>query len=77
MLERKIDAFREKLGFTGEPLMLHRYDSLSLLNQAVFTKDRPRSRLAKEYRDLVDEIVGRNLEDKDGALRYNRASRAA
>lgn len=70
VLERKIDAFREKLGFTGEPLMLHRYDSLSLLNQAVFTKDRPRSRLAKEYRDLVDEIVGRNLEDKDGALRY-------
>ena len=72
VLERKIDAFREKLGFTGEPLMLHRYDSLSLLNQAVFTKDRPRSRLAKEYRDLVDEIVGRNLGDRDAALDYIR-----
>ena len=70
VLERKIDAFRERLGFTDEPLMLHRYDSLSLLNQVVFTKERPRSRLASEYRDLVDEIVGRNLKDKDGALKY-------
>ena len=70
VLEKKIDSFREKLGFTGDPLMLHRYDSLSLLNQVVFTKERPRSRLASEYRQLVDEIVGRNSKDRDGALKY-------
>ena len=75
VLERKIDSFRQKLGFTGEPRMLHRYDSLSLLNQVVFTKERPRSRLAREYRDLVDEIVGRNLGDRDGALEYVRQAR--
>lgn len=75
VLERKIDSFREKLGFTGEPRMLHRYDSLSLLNQVVFTKERPRSRLAREYRDLVNEIVGRNLGDRDGALEYVRQAR--
>ena len=28
-------------------MIVHRYDSLSLLNQVVFTKDRPRSRLAR------------------------------
>ena len=75
VLEKKIDSFREKLGFTGDPLMLHRYDSLSLLNQVVFTKERPRSRLAREYRDLVDDIVGRNLGDRDGALEYVRQAR--
>ena len=72
VLERKIDAFREKLGFGGEPLVLHRYDSLSLLNQVIFARDRPRSRLAKEYREVVEEIVRRNLADRDGALHYVR-----
>ena len=75
VLERKIDSFRKKLGFTGDPLMLHRYDSLSLLNQVVFTKERPGSRLAREYRDLVDDIVGCNLGDRDGALEYVRQAR--
>ena len=70
ILRAKIDAFREQLGFRGEPLIVHRYDSLSLLNQVVFAKDRPRSRLAREYGRLVREIVGRNLEDRDGALDY-------
>ena len=72
ILRAKIDAFREQLGFRGPPLIVHRYDSLSLLNQVVFTKDRPRSRLAREYGRLVREIVGRNLEDRDGALDYVR-----
>lgn len=72
ILENKIDAFRQRLGFTHEPAVVHRYDSLSLLNQLVFTKDRPKSRLAKEYRDVVREIVARNLEDRDGALDYIR-----
>ena len=76
ILEEKIDAFREQLGFKGEPMIVHRYDSLSLLSQVVFTKDRPRSRLAREYVALVDEIVRRNLKDRDGALEYvNRLRR--
>lgn len=70
VLEKKIEAFRERLGFAGEPLIVHRYDSLSLLNQVVFTKERPKSRLAKEYCDLLQDIVRRNLADKDGALEY-------
>ena len=70
ILEAKIDAFRDGLGFRGKPLVVHRYDSLSLLNQVVFTKDRPRSRLANEYRRIVRGIVSRNLEDRDGALDY-------
>lgn len=78
ILDRKIGAFRKKLGFEGDPLVVHRYDSLSLLNQVVFTKDRPRSRLASEYKQIVEEVVRRNLRDRDGALSYlKRTSRFA
>ena len=72
ILEGKIAAFQKHLGFKREPMVVHRYDSLSLLNQMVFTKDRPKSRLAKEYREVVQEIVRRNLADRDTALDYIR-----
>ena len=72
ILESKIDEFQERLGFRREPMIVHRYDSLSLLNQVVFAKDRPRSRLAKEYGEIVREISARNWEDRDGALEYIR-----
>ena len=74
ILESKIEAFQEKLGFSREPMIVHRYDSLSLLNQVVFSKDRPRSRLAQEYREIVREISARNWKDRDGALEYIRRS---
>ena len=76
ILENKIRAFQEQLGFRREPMVVHRYDSLSLLNQVVFAKDRPRSRLAHEYAEIVQEIASRNWADRDGALDYiRRASR--
>ena len=55
ILEKEIQAFRNQLGLKTDPLIVHRYDSLSLLNQMVFTRDRPKSRLAKEYCAVVDE----------------------
>ncbi len=77
ILEKKIQAFRNELALTCDPLIVHRYDSLSLLNQAVFTGVRPKSRLAREYCAVVDQIVGRNLDDRDGALSYlERTSRS-
>ncbi len=78
ILDRKIAAFQKKLAFESDPLIIHRYNSLSLLNQVVFTKDRPSSRLAGEYRQVVKDIVRRNLRDREGALDYLRsAARAA
>ena len=74
ILKKKIDAFQVRLGFRREPMVIHRYDSLSLLNQVVFAKDRPRSRLAKEYEEIVREISSRNWQDRDGALEYIRRS---
>ena len=72
ILEGKINSFQHQLGFRREPIVIHRYDSLSLLNQVVFAKDRPRSRLAKEYGRIVQEISVRNWQDRDGALEYIR-----
>ena len=76
ILENKIAAFQDQLGFLRKPMIVHRYDSLSLLNQVVFVKDRPRSRLANEYDRIVQEISTRNSNDRDGALEYiGRANR--
>ena len=76
ILESKIEAFQGQLEFLREPMIVHRYDSLSLLNQIVFVKDRPRSRLANEYNEIVQEISARNWNDRNGALEYiRRASR--
>ena len=70
ILEVNIASFQRDLGFNGEPMVIHRYDSLSLLNQVVFTKERPKSRLSREYRSVTAEIMRLNAEDREGALEY-------
>ena len=69
ILEKSISSFKRELDF-HDLRIIHRYDSLSLLNQVVFTKDRPRSRLAKEYRFVIKEIMRYNPQDRDGVLDY-------
>ncbi len=58
-----------------ELMTIHRYDSLQLIQQSVFTQERPNSRLAHEYRRLARRIVQGNLESKEGALYYLEALR--
>lgn len=70
ILQRMLARFTAELGMEGEPQVIHRYDSLSLLNQVVFTRDRPKSRLSQEYGGVVDLIVRANIEDEEGALHY-------
>ena len=75
ILRRMLERFKDDLGFELEPQVIYRYDSLSPLNQVVFTRDRPKSRLAKEYCGVVDQIIRANIEDKDGALHYIEQAR--
>lgn len=75
ILIRMKERFQQELAFDDEPLVVYRYDSLSLLNQTVFALERPRSRLASEYARLADRIVGGNLADPDGAKQFIRARR--
>lgn len=71
VLQRQLEAFRDGIGsFGDEPLIVHRYNNLALLNQVVFTKERPRTRLSAEYRQVVNEILKGNLKDREGALAY-------
>ena len=72
ILMRMKDRFQEDLHFTDEPLVVHRYETLSLLNQVVFAKERPRSRLAREYAQIAQRILTGNLADREGALHYIR-----
>lgn len=73
ILTKILDSFKEDLGLEEDPMIIHRYQSLELLNQSIFTKDRPNSRLAEEYRELVEAIRFNNLGDRDCAIRYLRS----
>jgi len=58
------------LGCSSETVRIHNYPSLNLLDQAIFTLDRPKTSLSREYRDLVSAIQRLNPEDRDGALNW-------
>ena len=68
ILEERIARFRSTLGYDAPTATIHHYSNLILLNQCIFTKDRPASRLTREYLQLASEIVKNNLEDRDAAL---------
>ena len=69
ILQDRIQEFSRALGY--ETLSrIHSYPSLALLNQTIFTLERTRSRLAKEYRQLKDRIVDENGEDAEGVVRF-------
>lgn len=70
ILSERLAEFSDKLGYKNLDAEIHSYNSLALLNQVVFTKERPNTRLAQEYRELCDVIVSRNMEDRVGALGY-------
>jgi hypothetical protein len=67
ILTDRRNEFERKLGFK-RVLTIHHYNSLALLNQTIFCEDRPRSRLAEEYRQFAHEIIRQNPGDKEGAL---------
>jgi tetratricopeptide (TPR) repeat protein len=66
----EIAQFERTLDFEYPTAIIHHYDSLALLEQVTFVRERPRSRLAKEYKDLTSAIVRKNLEDREGALSF-------
>ncbi len=71
ILRRCVEEFDTELDIGGRPdAVIHRSESATLFNQAVFVLDRPRSRLAREYRRLVGKLIMHNPADRDGALRF-------
>jgi len=70
VLRRRLQAFHKELGIDRMAAVIHRYESVMLFNQAIFVLDRPRSRLAREYRRLARTLLTENPADREGALRF-------
>jgi hypothetical protein len=70
VLRRRLKLFEEELSIDGLDAVIHRYESAMLFNQAVFVLERPKSRLAGEYKRLVRKLIASNPADRDGALLF-------
>jgi MinD-like ATPase involved in chromosome partitioning or flagellar assembly len=69
ILSARLERSRDMLKYKQDDCkVVHHYNSLSLLNQQIFVTERPKSKLTREYRDLVNAIMTANLEDPEGAL---------
>ena len=69
ILARHLKQAKARLHFDRPAATVHRYESLSLLENEIFVLRRRRTRLAKEYRQLATIATSKNLEDRDVALR--------
>lgn len=76
ILKNQMLSAEKRLKYTEAASIVHRYDSLALLEQAVFVDIRPKSRLAEEYRVLTSAVIQGNIEDKEGALSELREIRS-
>lgn len=75
LLRRQVKKFTNELGMTRpiprlKRLVIHRQESLEMLEQPVFVLQRPRSRLSREYRRLTRSIIMDNPVDPEGALLF-------
>ncbi len=68
ILKDRLNEFRTSLEYEEIDGIIHHYDSLSLLKQTVFTLERPRTKLAREYRRLTDRVIAANLADRKVVL---------
>ncbi len=71
VLEETLSDFGAELQYSELAATIHHYPSLALLNQEIFTRDRPKSRLAGEYSQIVTAIRKNNPEDKEGVFRQS------
>jgi MinD-like ATPase involved in chromosome partitioning or flagellar assembly len=70
ILRRRLRAFLGRLRIRWLSGIIRRYENLELLDQSIFTLDRPRTRLARSYRQLARTLRIGNLSDRDGVLQF-------
>lgn len=75
ILSGKLEFAKQMLGYDNPAAIIHHYNSLSLIDESIFVMDRPKSKLAGEYRRLLDKIAIVNIGDRAGALQYVRSLR--
>jgi cellulose biosynthesis protein BcsQ len=64
ILRDRLRQFRNTIGYPRLDGIIHHYDSLSLLQQTVFTVERPQTKLAREYRQITERLISNNLGDR-------------
>lgn len=74
ILGKTLERFKEELGYKELAAEIHHYNSLSLLNQEIFSLDRPNSRLTKEYHTLTSAITMRNMRDRDAVIVFLKSA---
>lgn len=62
VLDRRLNAFREQLGFDDEAAVIRRYENTALLDQAIVILDHPKSDLSRTYWGIVGTLVKDNSE---------------
>lgn len=72
IIDATLERFEHELGYSKLAGQIHHYNSLSLLNQEIFSEKRPKSRLAREYKTLTDQITRENISDRDVAADFLR-----
>ena len=68
ILGKTMRKFRNELGYKELASEIHHYNSLSLLNQEIFSLARPNSRLTKEYKVLTSAITRQNSGDREAVI---------
>ncbi len=74
ILGKTMQRFKAELGYKELAAEIHHYNSLSLLNQEIFSLTRPNSRLTKEYKLLTRSITKNNLSDREVALEFLKSA---
>jgi MinD-like ATPase involved in chromosome partitioning or flagellar assembly len=70
-LRRHLSEFSKELRVPDSSIpIIHRYETLQMLDQPVFVLQRPRTKLATEYRSLVRALQIENPADREGALLF-------
>jgi MinD-like ATPase involved in chromosome partitioning or flagellar assembly len=74
ILKRSMKEFVRNLQPTApdDVITIHRYESLHLVQQAIFTLRHRKSRLTKQYQSLLRRLVQKNVEDRLGVIDYLR-----
>jgi hypothetical protein len=70
ILKSMLDEASRELSYDEAAATIRHYSSMSLVDQKVFVVDRPKTKLAAEYRRLTQALMSSNIEDRDGVILY-------
>jgi tetratricopeptide (TPR) repeat protein len=68
ILRRQLHNSLVRLGIRWISGVIRRYQNLNLLDQSVFTLDRPHTKLARSYRRILRTLLLDNVADRDGVM---------